>query len=96
MAFGTVTASTFCENFSYEVLYLSCLVPVRTDNRISIKFPKRYFPMNANKKIQYYQTILILATALLLWLPLSAGAFPQHGSGGGAGGRICEPKSATP
>jgi len=42
--------------------------------------------MNANKRIKYFRTGLVLVTSLLLWNPLQAAAFSQKGGDAGMGG----------
>jgi hypothetical protein len=42
--------------------------------------------MNTSKRMKYFRPGLVLAISLLLWNPLQANAFPQSGSGAGAGG----------
>ena len=42
--------------------------------------------MNPSKRMKYFRTLLVLATTLLLWNPLPACAFPQHGGGAGTQG----------
>ena len=49
--------------------------------------------MNANKKKRYFRTGLALATTLLLWNPLQAGAFPKNGGSAGMGGGGTEASS---
>lgn len=42
--------------------------------------------MNTSKRLNYFRTGLLLATALFLWNPLPASSFSQNGAEGGAAG----------